>query len=329
MGACSLFLLSSPYALALYEPEFSQPVKILPLGDSITQAWAYSSYRYPLWVRLLGTGVDVEFLGTLDDTNDLSDPRRPSSYLGRSYDGDHEGHWGWTADEVLRALDRWLDLMETPDITLIHLGTNDSFRKQDDYQTRLEIAEIIERLRLRNPDMLIVVAKIFPGFWADVTPLNDQIAKLAGPGILIADCFTGIDLATDTVDGAHPNASGGEKMAAAWWEVLAPELDPWRQTYVRWEEGYGVSLPEEEDSDADGWMNFLEYAARTNPLDAGSRPAPSWSGGKWVFPEMDLLRTKGSVVRESAARPDGPFLPATDSPGDGPLFMRWSYSALP
>ena len=309
-------------AVALDESAFSRPVKILALGDSITMVQANTSYRYPLWRRLIDHGVDVDFLGTLSDTKNLTSPERPAEYRGRTYDGDHEGHWGWTADEVLAKVDDWLDQYDIPDIALIHLGTNDSFRGQDNIDTFVEIGDIIDRLKLRNPRILIVVAKIFPGFWGDVRPLNEEIAKLAGSGVFIADCYTGIDLQTDTDDYAHPNASGGEKMAAAWWKVLERRLDPWRQTFERWSAAHGGQLVWNGDNDGDGWINYLEFGARTHPLDVAQQPQVNWNGSHWEYPWIDPLRTGNSVSVQSAASPSGPFQDGLQPDADNG-FVRW------
>ncbi len=320
---------SPVYPDSFSEAEFSRPVRILPLGDSITQAYPDTSYRYPLWRRLLDHGVEVDFLGTRSDSRNLASPDRPENYKGRAYDGDHEGHWGWTADEVLAYLDQWLPQYDRPDIALIHLGTNDVFRGQDDYQTRQEIVQIMAKLRQRNSKMLIVVAKIFPGSWGDVRPLNAEIAQLTASGAVIADCYTGIDVAADTVDGAHPSASGGEKMAAAWWEVLESRLDPWRQTYDRWEAARGGGFPWDADSDGDGWMNFLEFAGRTDPGDPDQLPRVDWTDGQWSDP-FDPLRGGERLLMETStdlnsfAEPDGT---AGSSSGS---FIRWQVlSAAP
>ena len=170
--------------------------------------------------------------------------------------------------------------------------------------------------------MLIVVAKIIPGFWGDVSYLNTEIQHLAGSGVYIADCFTGFSLDADTVDGAHPNASGGEKMAAAFWKVLESQLEQWRQTYPRWEEGHGTSLSWNADDDGDGWINYLEFGARTNPLEAASRPRYEWAGAEWQSPSFDALRTGDRVVPQYASSPEGPFL--NETPPEGyPVFVRW------
>ncbi len=317
-----LFAVTGQVAAAMDESVFSRKLKVLPLGDSITQVRANTSYRYVLWKQFIDHGIDVDFLGTLDDTAFLTDPERPKTYRGRSYDGQHEGHWGWTADEVLEELDGWLDQYDTPDLALIHLGTNDAFRGQDHSDTYLEIANIIARLKKRNPSMLIVVAKIFPGFWGDVQPLNAEIARLDSPNVWIADCYTGIDLYEDSDDFAHPNASGGEKIAAAWWKVIERLLEPWRQTYDRWQLAHGKALPWQNDDDADGWINYFEYAGRTNPLVAQSRPVISWGMDAWELPLADPLRTRGQVILEAAPGPRQPFSEnAATSPDSA--FYRW------
>jgi lysophospholipase L1-like esterase len=38
--------------------------------------------------------------------------------------------------------------------------------------------------------------------------------------IVVVDCWTGFDDAKDTGDGVHPNSSGNEKMANAWYGPL-------------------------------------------------------------------------------------------------------------
>jgi lysophospholipase L1-like esterase len=38
--------------------------------------------------------------------------------------------------------------------------------------------------------------------------------------ITVVDCWTGFDDAKDTNDGVHPNGSGNQKMADAWFDPL-------------------------------------------------------------------------------------------------------------
>ena len=103
-------------------------VNILPLGDSITRGGAavdspYPSYRYLLWNYLKTGGYDVDFIGSTTYP----------TFSSFSFDQDHEGHGGYTtgmelngdsSDDPQGKLSTWLN-QYTPDIVLLHIGTND------------------------------------------------------------------------------------------------------------------------------------------------------------------------------------------------------------
>ncbi|MBW4525158.1 MAG: SGNH/GDSL hydrolase family protein [Phormidium tanganyikae FI6-MK23] len=196
-------------------------VRIMPLGDSITQADRnYNSYRRPLWLQLRAAGYDVNFVGSTK-----------SNYLGNApksdFDQDHEGHWGWQADEVLARIDQWSQDAK-PDIVLIHLGTNDVLGGQSFESTIAELQKLIEVMRQRNPKLKILIAQLIPssGGEALTQQFNQQIAALArstssqtSPVILV-DQFSGFDVQQDTYDGLHPNESGEQKMANRWFQSL-------------------------------------------------------------------------------------------------------------
>ena len=81
-------------------PPASAAVRIMPLGDSITQGeHVEQGYRRGLWLKLNAAGFDVDFVGSLDTPH-----MGPGS---GDYDQDHEGHWGWTADRILASISGW------------------------------------------------------------------------------------------------------------------------------------------------------------------------------------------------------------------------------
>ncbi|MBD1842184.1 cellulose-binding protein [Cyanobacteria bacterium FACHB-63] len=196
-------------------------IRIMPLGDSITQADRnHNSYRRPLWLRLRAAGYDVNFVGSTK-----------SHYLGNApksdFDPDHEGHWGWEVDEVLAQVDRWSEAAK-PDIVLIHLGTNDILRGQNFDSTIAELRKLIETMRKRNPRLKILIAQLIPSSGGETLTqqFNQQIVVLArsmnsqiSPVILV-DQFSGFDVRQDTYDGLHPNESGEQKMADRWFQSL-------------------------------------------------------------------------------------------------------------
>ncbi|XQQ05832.1 MAG: GDSL-type esterase/lipase family protein [Leptolyngbya sp. IPPAS B-1204] len=186
--------------------------RIMPIGDSITQADRNrSSYRRPLWQLLQAGEYDVNFVGSLQQNFDGANPTP-------DFDLDHEGHWGWRADEILANLNGWASIHQ-PDVALIHLGTNDILQGNSNASTIIELEQIIGVLRANNPNVAILLAQVIPYQWSDtgLTDLNQRIAALAArqntieSPIILVNHAAGFDAATDTYDGVHPNATGEQK----------------------------------------------------------------------------------------------------------------------
>ena len=171
----------------------------------------------------------------------------PNTYAG-TWDADHEGHGGWTSEDILGNLNAptWLGAY-TPDVVLVHLGTNDVFgyaQASDAEYTVSNMREIVSTLRADNPNVQIYMAKILPitsnympedggpassvinGF---VTALNDGLALLAAElqsaqsPIVLVDMNSGFGNA-QLPDGIHPNVEGAQEMAQRWFNALLPQL---------------------------------------------------------------------------------------------------------
>lgn len=229
----------------LYGPAHAEEIhRILPLGDSITQAEANrASYRYPLWKKLVDSDLKFDFVGSLQKHQDRytkGTPPQPD-YKGKSFDRDHEGHFGWNTDEIINGRDfdngsgsgklaEWVDGYDA-DIVLMHLGTNDAFNRQSNASTVEELKEIIRILREDNPDVAVLLARITPvdhkpGNAEAVASLNEAIPSVAedmhteqSPVILV-DHFSGFDPGEHTYDGVHPNEAGEELMAQRWFDAI-------------------------------------------------------------------------------------------------------------
>jgi len=201
-------------------------VRIMPLGDSITQADKYhNSYRRPLWHMLEREGYRVDFVGSLSTQYRGGPPRQ-------DFDPDHEGHWGWRADEVLRSGDGEPLRRHTPDIVLMHLGTNDMIQGQSVQTTAKELRQIVDSLRAGNPRVTVLIARLIPttepGYNRRIDELNQQIFKLASEEtipvsrVIVVDQHEGFNAWHDTYDGIHPNPRGERKMARKWFDALRP-----------------------------------------------------------------------------------------------------------
>ncbi|MCA9881473.1 MAG: DUF1593 domain-containing protein, partial [Anaerolineae bacterium] len=204
----------------------SQTLRIMPLGDSVTQSnSSHDSYRRRLWQLLQNAGHNVDFVGSLT-TNYQGGPPNPD------FDLDHEGHWGWRADEILNQINGWTTASQ-PDIVLMHLGTNDIFQGQDVNSTINEMGQIIDTMRAHNPNIVVLVALVIPhnrGDRPSLDPLNAAIPALvsskntAQSPVILVDQNRGFSASSDTFDAVHPNASGEEKMAYRWYGALLSVL---------------------------------------------------------------------------------------------------------
>lgn len=217
------------------------PMRILPLGDSITQSFRnHRSYRYNLWVKLINAGIDFKFVGSMH-SNAGGNPLWPP-YRGRSFNNTHEGHSGWTTGQILNGfpghgqgrLTTWLQGY-TPDVVLLLLGTNDAFQDENISSVEDNLKQIIFELRVRNPNVIILLAKLiptsYPNFNSRIDALNAAIGGIApemnmrASPVIVVDQLAGFDPETDTFDGVHPNELGEEKMAQKWFQAIKALLD--------------------------------------------------------------------------------------------------------
>ncbi|KNY26000.1 GDSL-type esterase/lipase family protein [Pseudobacteroides cellulosolvens] len=196
------------------------PIKIMPLGDSIT---ACGNWRDLLLSNLTSSSYNVEFVGS-------------QYYLTA-----HEGHSGIGAINMASSgnLKTWLSATN-PEIVIMHLGTNDSWGNNLVPQIIPAFTTLVGQMRANNPNMKIMVAKIIPmhpsgsGESANnnVLDLNSRIDDWAKglstsqSPIIVVDQYTGFDTKTDTYDGVHPNDNGCIKMADKWFAALKNVISP-------------------------------------------------------------------------------------------------------
>lgn len=216
--------------------------KICCLGDSVTQGTKghdklprLNSYRYPLWEKLDSAGYKFDFVGstnllfTEDSLKRVSYP--VSKYTGHQFDPDHEGHFGWSTKNILDLLPVWLQGYK-PDIVLIHLGNNDVSAKTDSAVIAGNLKRIIWILRLKNPEVKIVLAQLMT-VWC--TSVNHAVPLIAKELSTRKSPVVSVDMATGfindpklpgtlTCDWAHPNEAGEKWMAERWYTALRPFL---------------------------------------------------------------------------------------------------------
>lgn len=209
---------------------------VLPLGDSITRGTGgNNSYRQFLAEMLDAAGCAYDFVGSLRN-NDRGTPTV-------TFDWDHEGHGGWTTGDILNAIDD-IAAAQTPDIVLVHLGTNDVLQGVPPAGASANLEAIIDALREVNPNVQVIIAQIIAGsavrmdavtgevnsLVTGVPPMNSAIAAVAqskdtaASHVILVDMFSGYDDATLNFDQIHPTPSGEALMAERWFDALRPLL---------------------------------------------------------------------------------------------------------
>lgn len=136
---------------------------------------------------------------------------------------------GDTSAGGLRRID-WL-LRQPVAVLVLELGANDMLRGQDVVALRENLRAIVERTRVENPDVRIVVAgmRAAPNLGPDyVSAFEAVYPELAAEvdAVLVPFILDGIagDPALNQPDGIHPTAEGHRRIAETLWETLEPLL---------------------------------------------------------------------------------------------------------
>lgn len=220
-----------------------EKIKIMPLGDSITDGYTTAGgYRNTL-CNLLATNElskYVDFVGSRSG--------------GSGFDTDHEGHPGWAIDTIpasgdvegkgrqglLPNIDTWMDTY-TPEIVMLQIGTNDilSQYELDAAPDRLEqlVDRVLEKLPEGGKLYLATIPYIDAGsslnntgktqeeLDAQINSYNTAVKAIAETNELtLVDVNSCLEL-TDLRDGVHPSPDGYAKMGGLWYSTLEDELE--------------------------------------------------------------------------------------------------------
>jgi acyl-CoA thioesterase-1 len=136
---------------------------------------------------------------------------------------------GETTAGGLRRLD-WI-LRQRVDLFVIELGGNDGLRGIDPATTRSNLVAMIERIRQRYPDVVIVLAgmqlptNMGPDYTRAFAAIYPEVAQAERTTLIpfLLDRVGGIP-SLNQADGIHPTAEGHRIVADTVWHVLQPLL---------------------------------------------------------------------------------------------------------
>jgi hypothetical protein len=223
-----------------------ETLKIMPLGDSITEGWMASmighpeadiaGYRGPLYSKLVTAGYSVQFVGS----NSTFPGALPAAQIH------HEGHSGWMIspgmagteqrDGLTNHIADWLGPNGVdPDVILLMIGANDVWwnNQLDTAPDRLSglISQISNKTTGLKPNAKVIVAQISPfnddAMDARAQAYNIGVAKVVADhiewheNVSLVDMHTALGRATDLSDLVHPNAAGYDEIADVWYQGIA------------------------------------------------------------------------------------------------------------
>jgi lysophospholipase L1-like esterase len=144
------------------------PVKIMPVGDSITEGkYTQGGYRRPLCQMLKDNGYSVTFVGKEDN----GDPANDTGFSAGMENPNHEGYGsarigmllngGTTEKHTALPIKTSLE-NNNPDVVLILLGTNDIFGITPTDRMRQTMERLVSTIFEQNPNTTVVLASIPP-----------------------------------------------------------------------------------------------------------------------------------------------------------------------
>lgn len=202
------------------------PVRIMPLGDSITfgvqdeekPKSTRTGYRAPLWYKLKNAKYKANFVGSMN-TGSSAKP---------TFDSNHEGHPGWTSYDIAEKLYGYLSNAK-PDIILLHIGSNDHRIKIDGLVSILNEIDTYEKNSGKS--IRVIVAKIINRSRHDLSidGYNHNLEIIVRKRWAKGDKLSLVDMKDakltkkDYSNNTHPNKNGYTKIANVWFKEITTD----------------------------------------------------------------------------------------------------------
>ena len=317
------------FELSVVAEETTEPLRIMPMGDSITVGytnadWTGGSfefgYRSGLYTLLSNAGYNFRFIGNSTEPWTFRDPRTtdpawpPAINLETLGQDGNNGYAGEDAAYLNANISSWLATQD-PDIILLKIGTN-GYQPSD----RTDLQTLVNTITTAKPDCYLIIAQIMPRytFVQEVVNYNTWIRDTMVPAqqalgrkVTVVDQYapfltnpadlSSIDQSLFSNAINHPSNPGYDKMAQVWFDAIEA-LGVGPGTYSHWIRGFsGVTVQTSlnDDPDGDGVENGIENFFGTPP----NAPSPGIAVGT-LNPVQDTFtftHPQGALADDLAA----------------------------
>lgn len=211
--------------------DIGQPVKILIVGDSITQGSSGDwTWRYRLAKALDVAGCSYDFVGPRDGVHSLTTGANDAQeYQDPNFDQDHFSLWGGTFhyvdDDYATTTENsigWAVSEYQPDVVVEALGVNDLAYWTDADDTLAMAQRFVEQVQAADPDTAVVMSTV-PNSWVSgVADYNADLLATAPSWSTDTSRVVTADPAADWVGGVTDTWTTRIPMRRARWRSRPP-----------------------------------------------------------------------------------------------------------
>ena len=321
-------------SLAIASASATDPIRIEPLGDSITvgdtdnPTWNVPfgfGYRSGLYTRLTNANYPFQYVGASQEpwNGAFGVPKYVSAPDLRTVNQDfHRGYGGVDATYLNSNIASWLNA-DTPDVILLMIGINSIGQGSSGNPTTAEtnLNTLVQNIVNLDPKAHLIVAQITPyaTYTDSIVEYNSYIENTLvphyaalGKNVTTVDQYSNFGSGTSVNSSLysnginHPNATGYDMMAQTWYNGI---------------QSLGPIVPSSGPAAAvlaNGGFEATQYANNTHTINPTDSSWAFTTGSSGAGSGVDHGNPYGAAPRRTARRPPARRWPSCKAPAQAP-----------